>query len=235
VQQIEFAPFNYRQAPANQLLERSVLPSGSPSTVTLPAVGRKRPSTPTPSLESNATSTLQYNKGYITVRWSAEDPNGDPIAFKVELRRKGDTQWRVLKEKLQDRYYALDSTAFEDGRYVVRVTASDAPGNPPENALSSSFESDSFVIDNTPPEILNVAASAAGAKRTFKFTAKDALSWIDKAEYSINGGEWMVLEPVNKVTDSQSLDYQVQADNGQLVSVRVFDENDNVAARELKN
>jgi hypothetical protein len=235
VQQIEFAPFNYRQAPANQFLERSVLPSGSPSTVTLPAVGRKRTSPPTPNLESNATSTLQYNKGYITVRWSAEDPNGDPIAFKVELRRKSDTQWRVLKEKLQDRFYSLDSTAFEDGRYVVRVTASDAPGNPPENALSSSFESDSFVIDNTPPEILNVAASAAGTKRTFKFTAKDALSWIDKAEYSINGGEWTVLEPVNKVTDSQSLDYQVQADNGQLVSVRVFDENDNVAARELKN
>ena len=69
----------------------------------------------------------------------------------------------------------------------------------------------------------------------FKFTAKDALSWIDKAEYSINGGEWTVLEPVNKVTDSQSLDYQVEAGKGQLVSVRVFDENDNVAARELKN
>jgi hypothetical protein len=157
------------------------------------------------------------------------------MAFKVELRRKDDTQWRVLKEKLQDRYYAFDSTAFEDGRYVVRVTVSDAPGNTPENALSSSFESDSFVIDNTPPEILNVAVSAPGPKRTYKFTAKDALSWIDKAEYSINGGEWTVLEPVNKVTDSQSLDYQVEADSGQLVSVRVFDENDNVVARELKN
>ncbi len=235
VRQIEFAPFNYRQAPSNQFLERSVLPSGSPSTVTLPAVGRKRTSPATPSAETNANSTLQYNKGYVTARWSADDPNGDPIAFKVELRRQGDTQWRVLKEKLQDRYYAFDSTAFEDGRYVIRVTATDAPGNPPENALSSSFESDSFVIDNTPPEILNVAVSAPGPKRTVKFTAKDALSWIDKTEYSINGGEWTILEPVNKVTDSQSLDYQVEADNGQLVSIRVFDENDNVIARELKN
>ena len=235
VQQIEFAPFNYRQAPANQLLERSILPSGSPATVTLPAVGRKRAAAPTPSPETSGTSTLQYNKGYVTVRWSANDLNGDPMAFQVEIRRKSDTQWRLLKEKLQDRYYAFDSTAFEDGSYVVRVTANDAPGNTPENTLSSSFESDSFIIDNTPPEILNVAVSAAGPKRTFKFTAKDALSWIDKAEYSINGGEWTVLEPVNKVTDSQSLDYQVQADNGQLVSVRVFDENDNVVARELKN
>ncbi len=233
VQQIEFAPFNYRQAPSNQFLERSVVASGSPTSLTLPAVGRKRPPSVTPNIEATGTSTLQYNKGYVTVRWGASDPNGDPLAFKVELRKKGDTSWRLLKEKLQDRYYAFDSTAFEDGSYSVRITASDAPGNTPENALSSSFESDAFTIDNTPPEILNVAASAAGSKRIFKFTAKDALSWIDKAEYSIDGGDWTILEPVNKVTDSQSLDYQIQADNGQLVSVRIFDENDNVVARQL--
>jgi hypothetical protein len=186
-------------------------------------------------VDTAGASTLQYNKGYVTVRWSATDLNGDPMAFKVELRKKGDTGWRLLKEKLEDRHYAFDSAAFEDGSYVVRVTASDAPGNTPENALSSSFESDSFTIDNTPPAILNVTASAAGSKRIFKFTAKDALSWIDKAEYSINGGEWTILEPVNKVTDSQSLDYQVQAEDGQLVSVRVFDENDNVVAKQLNN
>lgn len=233
VQQIEFAPFNYRQAPSNQFLERSVVASGSPSSLTLPAVGRKRATTVTPSPETTGTSTLQYHKGYVTVRWSASDANGDPLIFQVELKKKGDTTWRLLKEKLQDRHYAFDSTAFQDGSYMVRIAASDAPGNTPENALSSSFESDSFTIDNTPPEILNVTASTSGSKRTYKFTAKDALSWIDKAEYSIDGGNWTILEPVNKVTDSQSLNYQIEAENGQLVSVRVFDENDNVVARQL--
>jgi hypothetical protein len=236
VQQIEFAPFNYRQAPSNQFLERSVVASGSPTSLTLPAVGKKRAAPITPNLDTSGTSTLQYNKGYLTVRWNANDPNGDPMAFKVELKKKGDTAWRLLKEKLQDRHYAFDSTAFEDGSYIVRVTASDSPGNTPENALSSSFESDSFTIDNTPPEVLNITApAAAGSKRIFKFTAKDALSWIDKAEYSIDGGEWTILEPINKVTDSQSLDYRIEAEAGQLVSVRVFDENDNVVARQLNN
>lgn len=235
VQQIEFAPFNYRQAPSNQFLERSVVASGSPTSLSLPAVGKKRPPpSVTTSPEETGNSTLQYHKGYITVRWSASDPNGDPMAFQVEIRRKSETEWRVLKDKLQDRHYAFDSTAFEDGSYFIRITASDAPGNTPENALSSSFESDSFVIDNTPPEILNVAASGTGAQRVFKFTAKDALSWIDKAEYSINGGEWTALEPVNKVTDSQSLDYQVPAAGKQTISIRVFDENDNVTARQLQ-
>ncbi|HEY6987590.1 MAG TPA: hypothetical protein VH369_04355 [Bryobacteraceae bacterium] len=233
VQQIEFAPFNYRQAPSNQFLERSVVASGSPANLALPAVGRKRATTITPSPEITGTSNLQYNKGYVTVRWSANDANGDPLLFKVELKKKGDTTWRLLKEKLQDRHYAFDSTAFEDGSYMVRITASDAPGNTPENALSSSFESDSFTIDNTAPEVLNVTASTSGSKRVYKFTAKDALSWIDKAEYSIDGGNWTILEPVNKVTDSQSLNYEIEAENGQLISVRVFDEDDNVVARQL--
>jgi hypothetical protein len=57
------------------------------------------------------------------------------------------------------------------------------------------------------------------------------LSWIDKAEYSVDGGEWIVLVPDNLVTDSQSLDYTISARSGQMVSIRVYDENDNVAAK----
>jgi hypothetical protein len=229
VQQIEIAPFNYRQAPSNQGLERSVTPSGSAATLTLPAVGQKRSSGLTPSLEVSAGSTLQYSKGYVTVRWNASDVNGDPLAYKIEIRGKSSTLWRLLKEKVQDRYYSFDTTAFPDGSYVVRVTASDAPGNTPANALTSSLDSEKFIIDNTPPEII-VNSSTHGF---VSFTAKDALSWIDKAEYSVNGGDWTILEPVNKVTDSQSLDYRIEAAEGQLVSVRVFDEYDNVVVKQL--
>jgi hypothetical protein len=70
------------------------------------------------------------------------------------------------------------------------------------------------------------------ASGTITFRAKDALSWLDKAEYSVNGGEWMLLEPVNKVTDSPALEYKLTLPAGdgtpRIVAVRVFDENDNV-------
>jgi len=33
------------------------------------------------------------------------------------------------------------------------------------------------------------------------------------------------------VTDSQSLDYTIMANPGQMVSIRVYDENDNVSAK----
>jgi hypothetical protein len=97
----------------------------------------------------------------------------------------------------------------------------------PSAVLSSSLDSESFTIDNTPP-VITVNSAAAKA---IKFNTKDALSWIDKAEYSLDGGEWIALLPDNLVTDSQSLDYTITASPGQMVSIRVYDENDNVSAK----
>ena len=230
--QVEIAPFNYREAPSTSLLERTVSASGSPMTLTLPAVGQRRSSS-LGSLEGAGNATLQYSKGFVTVRWSATDPNGDPMSYKVEIRPKNEKDWQTLRDKLQDRFFAFDSTAFPDGEYIVRVTASDAPGNTPEDALSSSLEGDPFTIDNTPPEITNVSMMNNGRAGAIRFTAKDALSWIEKAEYSVNGGEWVLLLPQNLVSDSQVLSYVVPAPTGQMVTVRVFDENDNVAVRQL--
>jgi hypothetical protein len=231
VEQIEIAPFNYRQPPSSNPLERSTAPSGSPLTITLPAVGRRRaPSTL--SLESAGGATLQYAKGYLTLRWSASDPNSDPLIYKVEIREQKSNHWIQLKDKLQDRFYAFDTTAFPDGQYIARITASDAPGNVPGNALASSLESDSFTIDNTAPEITGTV-SKNGGECTLKFTAKDALSWIDKAEYSVDGGEWILLQPDNSVTDSQMLNYTVKGKQGQTISVRVFDEDDNSVVKQF--
>ena len=227
VTQIEMGPFNYRQSPSNQALERSVQPSGSPSTITLPAVGSKRSSSSGIDIATGGAATLLYNKGFVTARWAANDPNGDTLYFKIELRAENDPTWRTLKEKLLDHFYAFDSTSFPDGKYLVRITASDAPSNIPTATLTSSLESESFTIDNTPPVITINSADA----KALKFNAKDALSWIDKAEYSIDGGDWVALLPDNLVTDSQSLDYTITANPGQMVSIRVYDENDNVSAK----
>lgn len=234
VKEIEIAPFNYRQPPSNNPLERSTAPSGSPTTLTLPAVGQKKANASGLSLEGSGSATLQYSKGFETVRWNAEDGNGDPLVFKLEIREKGSDRWQLLRDKLQDRFYSFDTAAFPDGHYVVRVTASDAPGNTPANALSCFLDSDPFIVDNTPPEITNVSISNNGASRTLKFTAKDALSWLDKAEYSINGGDWVLVAPDNLVTDSQVLNFTISGKENELLAVRVFDEDDNVIVKQFE-
>ncbi|MBV8706764.1 MAG: hypothetical protein JO028_06225 [Acidobacteriaceae bacterium] len=230
---VEIAPFNYRQAPTTPSSEHPAPASGSPTSLTLSAVGQKRPALNLSTLDTTSSATLQYNKGYLTVRWSATDANNDPLNFKVEIKPQDSSVWRVLKDKLADRYYAFDSTVFPDGKYIARITAADAPGNIPSEALTNSLESDVFTIDNTPPEITDLKVNGSGTKRQISFTAKDALSWIDKTEYSLNGSDWTLLQPVSKVTDSQSLTYRFEVDGDQAIAIRVFDENDNVTVKQV--
>ena len=114
---------------------------------------------PSLSLDSG-TPSMQYAKGFMGARWAASDENGDSLIYTVEIRGVHETNWKLLKDKLREKYWSWDSTAFPDGEYRLRVTASDLPGNPPAEALSTSMVSDPFLIDNTPPRIASLAASA---------------------------------------------------------------------------
>ena len=235
VKVIEVEDANYKASATPNFLEQHTTASGSPTSVTLPALGAPRKNTPSgASLESATGLTLQYAKGYITARWSAADENGDSLTYRVEIRGKGENVWRLVKDKLDDTHFSFDGSAFADGDYVLRVTASDEPSNTPAEALTGSLVSEPFTIDNTPPRITPDGQSEEQGQTVIRFSAKDNLSWIDKAEYSVNGGEWTLLEPVNRVSDSQQLNYELRIPRPsgpaeQIVAVRIFDDNDNEA------
>lgn len=227
IEQVEITPANYK-FPAPSTLAISSTPS-----LTLPPLGRNRPSSPPLTLnESGSSPSLTWSKGQIGARWLATDDNGDTLTFQIEIRGVNETGWKLLKDKLRERYYSWDSTAFPDGKYVVRITASDAPSNPPDQALTATLDSDPFLIDNSAPEITGLRGAVSGTKIEVRFHAKDALSTIGKAEYSVNGGDWILVEPVTRLTDSQEEDYRVMVDRtpGETtIAVRVEDEYENQA------
>jgi hypothetical protein len=173
---------------------------------------------------------MSYAKGMIGARWLAADDNGDTLIFKLEIRGANETTWQLIKDKIRDHYYSWDSTAYPDGKYMVRVIASDEPSNPPAQALTASLESDPFQIDNTPPEITALQATPTSGKIEVRFHAKDALSDIEKAEYSLNGADWCVVDPVTRLSDSKEEDYRLTLDRtpGETtIAVRVTDEFEN--------
>src|SRR5438270_654533 len=157
---------------------------------------------------------MQLAKGFIGARWLASDPNGDPLIYTVEIRGVNETEWKLLKDKVTEKYLTWDSTAFPDGEYRLRVTASDAPGNPPGEALTSRMESAPFTIDNTPPKITGLAATRNGGKLQVRWHAADALNNVTKAEYSLDGGDWTVVAPVTRLSDAPELDYELTVDAG---------------------
>lgn len=229
VQAIEITPANYRY-PVQTL---SITPSTS---ITLPPIGQQKVNIPL--LESSPGSqTLNYAKGYEGARWLASDDNGDSLVYRVQIRGVKESDWKLLKDGVKEKYLSWDTSTFPDGEYVLRVTASDSPSNPPDQALAGSLVSDPFQIDNTPPQITNLTGSAAGNKVDVRWTARDVRSNVDRAEYSVNGGEWTLIDPVSRLSDSPQEEYHLSIDRPstgeQVIAVRVTDEFDNQAVEKI--
>jgi hypothetical protein len=224
VEAIEIAPGNYR-FPSQSL---SLTPS---RTITLQPMGRARRSSPPAPTPVSGTVTMQYEKGQIGGRWLASDENEDSLLYKVEIRGVQESEWKLLKDKVREKHLSWDSTAFPDGDHLIRVTASDSPDNPPGQELSGQLVSGLFLIDNTPPEVTGLAAARTAGKLEVRWKAKDARSLIQKAEYSVDGGEWLVVEPTTKVSDSPEQDYILTlerlASGEHTIAVRVTDDYDN--------
>ena len=175
---------------------------------------------------------MTYQKGAVGVRWTSSDENGDSLVYNLEMRGSAEKNWKMLKDKVHEKYYSFDSTAFpdaakiSDSRYCRRMRRL----NTPEDALTSSerraIRSRSTTL---PPSITGMQVSGT----TVKWRATDALSTIYKAEYSVDGGDWTVVDPVGKLSDAKALDYALAlkglSAGEHVVAVRVSDENDNVA------
>jgi dipeptidyl aminopeptidase/acylaminoacyl peptidase len=56
-----------------------------------------------------------------------------------------------------------------------------------------------------------MTATASGEKLHITLNAKDALSTIDRAEYSVDAGHWLYLEPVGKLSDAKEEHYDFVA------------------------
>jgi sugar lactone lactonase YvrE len=230
VEAIEITPANYK-------FPAPVAPPSAPPTLTLPAMGKSVRTAPSASSELGSAPTMSYAKGFIGSRWAASDENGDALQYSVYIRGVKETGWKLLKDKVREKYLSWDSTAFPDGEYRLRVVASDLSANPPEQALSSELESEVFLIDNTPPRISGLSATRNGSKLNVRWKAVDTLSVITKAEYSIDGGDWTVTVPTTKLSDSRELDYDLTLDNipagEHTVAIRVQDEYDNQSADKI--
>jgi len=229
VDELEVAPPNYRfpAPPISLTLSNSI---------TLPPVGQPRRSSTLSSLELGGSQTLSYAKGYLSARWAASDDNGDSMTYRVEIRGVKETSWKLLKEAVKEKYLSWDTAAFPYGEYRLRVTASDSPGNPRDQALEALRVSDPFLIDNTPPQILNLTAAVSGNRVEVRWKARDARSDIDKAEYSVNGGEWLLIQPITKLSDSPEEEYHLVVDRTpgeQVIAVRVNDEFDNQSVEKV--
>jgi hypothetical protein len=112
---------------------------------------------------------------------------------------------------LRDTYFSWDSTLMPDGRYRIKVSASDAPSNPPGEARDAEDTGPGFVVDNTPPTVEAVARKD-GAAVQVEAKATDSVSYIRSLEFSLDAARWVLAVPTDGVGDSSQEQYRIPLD-----------------------
>jgi hypothetical protein len=173
-----------------------------------------------------------FQRGARSFQWQAEDRNGDTLEYAIYYRPLNETTFRLLKDKLRDNFYTIDGATLADGRYVVKIIASDAPDNPSGQALSGERVSEPVDIDNTPP-VLRVASSPqSGSGARVVFDVDDVTGKIRRGDFSLDGALWTPLFPVDGIADSSheqySIDLPALGPGEHTVSLRAFDASGNV-------
>lgn len=163
-------------------------------------VGMPRESRP-PSDSNSGGDSTKY-----TASWKVRDDNNDTLQFNVYYKGIDETNWKLLKKELKKNSHAWDSTSMSDGRYVIKVRATDKLSNPPNFAKSTEKISNPFDIDNSQPTVTDITATA-NEDQTYQIscTAADLSSYIQKAVYKIDSDEeWQVIFPDDGIFDSKS-------------------------------
>ena len=178
-----------------------------------------------------------FEKGRRSASWKAEDANDDAMRYDVYFKAEDETLWKPLGRDLEEEYLSWDATAMPDGVYRLRVTATDAPSNPPGSSLTGSRLSMAFDVDNTPPTVAPIEARLRSRSAEVSVTVRDSFSTIAELAYSLDASDWVPVLPDDKIADSQSETYKFRTPDLEpgehTVTARVKDRAGNTAAAKV--
>ncbi len=176
-----------------------------------------------------------YQRGARALQWTAEDRNGDRLEYSVYYREANENNFKLLRQNLRENFFTLDGAALADGRYIFKITANDSPSNPISLSLSGEKISEPVDIDNTAPTVFAVGTpQITGDRARVTFEASDSSSFLNKAEYSVNGGDWQEVYADDGISDGArerySVDIPLKNAGEYSISLRVFDANGNAGS-----
>ena len=134
---------------------------------------------------------------------SIDNPDADTLRYRLYYRQgrpdgvARHPQGRRDRSRKSD--YDWETTGLPEGKYRVRVEASDELSNPPDQVLKHALESAPVLVDNTPPVIQTIAM----AGRKLRVRVVDGASAIARVEVSYDGRtEWRPIAPTDGIFDA---------------------------------
>jgi hypothetical protein len=172
-------------------------------------------------------------QGEFKISYKAKDDNSDKLIYKIDFRKIGRTSWIELKDELEAASFEWDGKTVEDGRYEVRVTASDERSNNTITKLTGSRISEPIVVDNTAPVIKRHSIDKDKQTITLKLQVSDEFSAIGRLNYTVDSNEkWKGTMPDDLVYDTTDEDFTIVIDklkSGEhIIAVKISDSVGNI-------
>jgi hypothetical protein len=173
-----------------------------------------------------------FQRAARAFQWIAEDRNGDKLVYDVYYKEISETAYKLLRDNIAENFFTIDGQSLSDGRYTVKIVAKDSPANPSSQVLMGEKVSEPFDIDNGQPTITAVGSPQINSDYArVVFTASDKSSYLNRAEFSVNGGEWQAVFAEDGISDSPDeryvIEFPVKTAGEYVVTLRVFDANGN--------
>ncbi|MBI4859705.1 MAG: hypothetical protein HY815_05510 [Candidatus Riflebacteria bacterium] len=169
------------------------------------------------------------------LKWEASDPNEDRLSFSLAIRGEGESAWRVLSEReIMSTSMDWDTQDFPDGRYRLRLVASDRGSNPSEVALAAERVSEPFLLDATPPRVELTEVVAGTGVLDVSGLATDGPGSVVNVEYAVDDADYRMLQVTDGIADSPREEFRLRltglATGEHTLSIRAHDELGNVGS-----
>ena len=165
-------------------------------------------------------------QGHFEIKYKARDDNGDTLIYTIDFRKLGRQGWIELAKDLDKPSYEWDGRTVEDGRYEIRVTASDERSNSTATKMTGSRVSDPVVIDNTGP-VIEIQRIRSEKEVTLiepveiysdsveiQLAVVDRLSAVGELNYTIDSNtEWKGAVPQDLVFDTTNEQFTIKIED----------------------
>lgn len=162
------------------------------------------------------------------VSWEAGDPDGDALEYTLFRRKIGRSEWiRMTDQPIGDQGYTWNTGDVADGRYRLRVVASDRPVHGRTEGLTDSAISGVVVVDNTRPDIDISRREEVEGGMLIEGSVSDETSAISAIQIHAGGSSWQTIPPEDGIYDRKEESFRYTLAPGEAgsgpIRIRVFD------------
>ncbi len=174
----------------------------------------------------------------VDISWNVDNPDKDELRYRLQYRLEGTQTWFEMlepHEKLTKQKYSWNTSDLPEGRYRVRVIATDELSNPPDQVKRHQLDSHVLVVDNTPPDVTGLQVNG----RTVRGVAVDGVGPIARIEAAVAGtDDWIPFAPADGIFDASREEFSADLSSlspsgASLITLRVYDQENNQTVRSV--